>query len=100
MKSDVNSQHLIDFTSCLDNGLRMHYFNKESWNENYLTRALKITLKNDVNVRHLWNTMLRHMHITDVNNELASNLLFLFVKKIHKKEMYHLAQVLTKTTLP
>ena len=91
MKSDVNSQHVLDFTSCLDNGLRVHYFNKESWNENSLTGAL-IALKNDVNLRHLilWNTMLRHMHITDVNNELASNLLFLFVKKIHKKEMCHL----------
>ena len=39
MKSDVNSQHLLDFTSCLDNGLRVHYFNKESWNENSLTGA-------------------------------------------------------------
>ena len=29
--------------------------------------------------------MLRHMHITDVNNELASNLLFLFVKKNSQK---------------
>ena len=40
MKSDVNSQHLLDFTSCLDNGLRVHYFNKESWNENSLSGAL------------------------------------------------------------
>ena len=29
--------------------------------------------------------MLRHMHINDVNNELASNLLFLFVKKFTKR---------------
>jgi len=85
-KSDVNSQHLLDLISCLDNGLRMPYFNKESWNENSLTRAL-IALKNYVNLRQLWNTMNRNMHITDVNNELASNLLFIFVKNSQKGDV-------------
>ena len=28
MKSDVNSEHLLDLISCLDNGLRMHYLNR------------------------------------------------------------------------
>lgn len=40
MKNEVNSQQLLEFVSCLDHGLRMHYFKKESWAENSLTKAL------------------------------------------------------------
>ncbi|KAJ7328623.1 hypothetical protein OS493_023892 [Desmophyllum pertusum] len=84
MKNEVNSQHLLDFISCLDHGLRMHYFNKESWSENSLTKAL-VALKKDSILMALWNNMLTKMHVTHMDNELARDLLFLFVKKFTKR---------------
>ena len=40
-----------------------------------------------LNLRQLWNNMNRNMHIADVNNELASNLLFIFVKNSQKGDV-------------
>jgi len=84
MKSDVNSQHLLSFISCLDNGLRKYFFNKDSWCENSLKKALVATRK-DMNLKHLWKDLLAKMHITHIDNELACDLLFLFVKKFTKR---------------
>ena len=84
MKSEVNSTHFLHFISCIDHGLRMHYFNKESWSENSLTKAL-VALKKDSILMALWNNMLTKMHVTRKDNELACDLLFLFVKKFTKR---------------
>ena len=43
MKREVNSTHLLDFISCLDNGLHVNYFQGDNWNENSLTSALRLT---------------------------------------------------------
>lgn len=84
MKNEVNSQQLLEFVSCLDHGLRIHYFKKESWTENSLTKAL-VALKNDRNLTVLWKNMLSKMHLTSMDNELVNNLLFLFVTKFTKR---------------
>ena len=84
MKNEVNSQQLLEFVSCLDHGLRMLYFKKESWTEYSLAKAL-VALKNDNNLRVLWSNMLSKMHLINVDNELGSNLLCLFVTKFTKR---------------
>jgi len=84
MKNEINAQQLLEFVSCVDHGLRMHYFKKESWTENSLTKAL-VALKNDNNLRVLWNNMLSKMHLINMDNELVRNLLFLFVTKFTKR---------------
>ena len=71
MKNKANSEHLLNFISCLDSGLRMHYFSKESWWENSLKK--------------LWSGTLTQMHVTHINNELACDLLSIFVKKFTKR---------------
>lgn len=84
MKREVNSTHLLDFISCLDNGLHVNYFQGDNWNENSLTSALR-AVKKDNNLMVLWNIMLRKMHVSVMTNDLASDLLFLFVQKFVKR---------------
>ena len=84
MKNELNSNHLLDFISCLDFGLPQNYFNKELWSENSLSKALW-TLDRDSNLLVLWKTILNKIHVTSVDQNLASDLLFLFVKKFTKK---------------
>ena len=80
----MNSQQLLEFVSCLDHGLRINYFKKESWTENSLTKAL-VALKNDSNLIVLWKNMLSKMHLTNMDNEVVRNLLLLFVTKFTKR---------------
>ena len=84
MKNDMNSCHLFNFICCFDQGLRIHHFNMDSWCENSLSKALE-AIKMDSNLRVLWSSMLTKMHITHVENTLASDLLFLFVNKFTKE---------------
>ena len=70
MKNEVNNQQLLEFVSCLDHGLRIHYFKKESWTENSLTKAL-VALKNDRNLTVPWKNMLSKMHLSNMNNEIV-----------------------------
>ena len=87
MKNEFNSNHLLDFISCLDFGLPQNYFNKELWSENSLSKALW-ALDRDSNLLVLWKTILNKMHVTSVDQNLAFDLLFLFVKKFTKKRCY------------
>jgi len=59
-------------------------FQKETWTENSSTKAL-VALNNDSNLRVLWNNMLSKMHLTNMDNELVRNLLFLFETKFSKR---------------
>lgn len=84
LKNELNSQHLLDFISCLDHGLWTHYFNKEKWSEDSLTKALE-ALKKDRNLKQLWSDMLTKMHVTYIDNDLSCDLLFIFVTKFTKR---------------
>ena len=48
MKSEINSQNVLDFISCLDHGLRVSYFNPENWSENTLKEALIDEVKTSI----------------------------------------------------
>lgn len=84
MKNKTNSKHLLNFISCLDISLRTHYFSKENWCENSLTKAI-LALQKDNNLKKLWRGTLTQMHVTHINNELGCDMLSIFVKKFTKR---------------